>query len=343
LAARAQEGPLDTFCLGFADPTLDERPYARDVARRIGSKHHETVLTAELFLAQLDELTWMHDEPLSHPNAIAMHQVFHQARHEAGLPVLLSGEGADEVFGGYDWYRTATRRERIHRVLGTRVTSALLHLLLRGPARDLANPDYLLLANALGRDPEFTGLPEVQDAVRRRRAEYGGLCRGTDGVFLYDQLTYLQPLLQRQDRMSMAVGLEARVPFLDHPLVEWANALSSKVKLGNGEPKRLLRHVAEGFLPREIIYRPKVGFRLPLGEWLRGPLRERLESISSPQSLARSLLPAAEIAHTIEQHDRGERNRATALWTLLALEVWRERFFSPAAEVASPQIVPMQS
>jgi asparagine synthase (glutamine-hydrolysing) len=101
--------------------------------------------------------------------------------------------------------------------------------------------------------------------------------------------------------------------------------------------------VAEGFLPREIIYRPKVGFRLPLGEWLRGPLRERLESISSPQSLARSLLPAAEIAHTIEQHDRGERNRATALWTLLALEVWRERFFSPAAEVASPQIVPMQS
>jgi asparagine synthase (glutamine-hydrolysing) len=162
-------------------------------------------------------------------------------------------------------------------------------------------------------------------------------------MFLYDQLTYLQPLLQRQDRMSMAVGLEARVPFLDHPLVEWSNALRASVKLGKGEPKRLLRKIAEPFLPHEIIYRAKVGFALPLGGWLRGPLRERLEQIREPDSLSRSLLPATTIARTIEEHAGGKQDRATVLWTLLALEVWRERFFAPAAEPAPEPIAPLPS
>jgi asparagine synthase (glutamine-hydrolysing) len=343
IAARAMEGPIDTFCLGFTDPALDERPYAREVARRIGARHHETLLTAGIFAAELDGLTWMHDEPLSHPNAIAMHRVFHLARHETGLPVLLSGEGADEVFGGYGWYRAAFRRARIIRLLGARLSSALLHAVLRGPARDLANPDYLLLANALGRDSELRGLPAVEAAVLRRRTEYETFCTGPEDLFRYDQLTYLQPLLQRQDRMSMAVGLEARVPFLDHPLVEWANNLRASVKLGDGKPKRLLRRLADGFLPREIIDRPKVGFALPLAEWLRGPLRERLEVIRQPESLARSLLPAAAIARTMEEHDAGKRDRATVLWTLLALEVWRERFFTAAAEPVSARIVPSPS
>ena len=343
IAARATDGPIDTFCLGFEDPALDERPYAREVARRIGSRHHETVLTPGTFVSELEELTWMHDEPLSHPNAIAMHRVFHLARREVGITVLLSGEGADEVFGGYDWYAASSRRDRIRRLLGDRLSGQLLRALLRGPARDLAGPDYLLLANALGRDPELRELPGVLEAVQHRRAEYGALCSDTGGMFRYDQQTYLQPLLQRQDRMSMAVGLEARVPFLDHPLVEWANALRTGVKLGRGTPKRLLRRIAETSLPREIIFRPKVGFALPLAEWLRGPLRERLATVGEPGSLAGSLVPPKTITRILTEHDRGGANRATVLWTLLALEVWRERFFVKSGETVPIPAAPVVS
>ena len=339
LAARHSTGPLDTFCLGFEDPALDERPYARAVAQRIGSRHHETVLTVRRFGEELDALTWMHDEPLSHPNAIAMYLVFEQARHEAGLPVLLSGEGADEVFGGYAWYRAAWRRERILKVLGQQLAGLLLRALLRGPARDLASPEYLLLANALGRDPELMDIPAVRAAVGRRQSAHGALAAGLDDLFRYDQVTYLQPLLQRQDRMSMAVGLEARVPFLDHPLVEWANRLRARVKLGPGQPKRLLRAIARGILPAEIIDRPKVGFTLPLGDWLRGPLRERLSTLTDPQSLSRELLPAEMLTRLVQEHERGEHDRAVLLWTLLALEVWRERFF--AGSIAVPQPAPL--
>jgi asparagine synthase (glutamine-hydrolysing) len=274
----------------------------------------------------------MHDEPLSHPNAVAMHCVFKLARHDAGIPVLLSGEGADEVFGGYDWYRAVYRREQLQRIFGARLTSTLLRMSFRGSVRDLANPDFMMLINALGRDRQLTNLPAVREAVHRRAAEFGGGQVGTDGMFRYDQVTYLQPLLQRQDRMSMAVGLEARVPFLDHPLVEWANALRASVKLGKGQPKRLLREMGVPYLPAEIIHRRKVGFTLPLAEWLRGPLRGQLELIRTRHSLASTLVAPDVINRMLEDHGRGERNCATVLWTLLALEIWKERFFTWSPE-----------
>jgi asparagine synthase (glutamine-hydrolysing) len=324
-AAHMPEG-IDTFCLGFDDPVLDERPYARQVAQRLRARHHDTVLTVDDFADSLDHLTWVHDEPLSHPNAVAMHKVFVQARTEAQIPVLLSGEGADEVFGGYGWYRAACRLQRIRRLVGSTLASAALRLVLRGAARDLAHPDYLLLANALGRSPRLREVPGVAEAIDRRRALYGHLCTGPAGLFLHDQLTYLQPLLQRQDRMSMAVGLEARVPFLDHRVVEWGNALGFAAKIGSGQPKRLLRRIAEAHLPREIIYREKVGFALPLADWLRGPLRERLSNLDSATSISSEVLGGGAVRRELAALDAGESGPATLLWTLLALEIWREAF-----------------
>jgi asparagine synthase (glutamine-hydrolysing) len=326
IAARSMDVPIDTFCMGFDDPRLDERPFAREVAAGIGARHHDTVMDAAAFGAQLDELTWLHDEPLSHPNAIAMHGVFALARHEAGIPVLLSGEGADEVFGGYGWYRAAWKRDRIRRLIGERGTALVLRSLLRGPARDVADPDYFLLANALGRGADVLAVDGVRAAVSARRERFGSLTAGVAGMFVYDQLTYLQPLLQRQDRMSMAVGLEARVPFLDHPLVEWGNALSARTKLRGGQPKGLLRDIAAPFLDHGIIHRQKVGFALPLAEWLRGPLRERLAAVTDTDSLSASLLTQAAVRAIVDRLDRGDDSTGTVLWTLLALEVWREQF-----------------
>jgi asparagine synthase (glutamine-hydrolysing) len=322
IAARGVAGPIRTFCLGFDDPALDERPYAREVADAIGSDHHDTVLTPDGFAEQLDALTWMHDEPISHPNAIAMHQVFALARHGAGIPVLLSGEGADELFGGYGWYRAAWKLERLRAVLGGRLASGALRLLMRGPGRDLADPDYLLLANALGRAPGLLAAPAVREAVERRRVAYADLVERPGGLFLYDQLTYLQPLLQRQDRMSMAVGLEARVPFLDHPLVEWVNGLSPAVKLGSGRPKRLLREIAEGVLPRSIIHRPKVGFALPLAAWLRGPLRPALDGAAQGTGLAADVLGPSMLREAVRRLDAGADEPGAMLWSVLALDAW---------------------
>jgi asparagine synthase (glutamine-hydrolysing) len=333
LAARGLGSTLDTFCLGFDDPALDERPYAREVAGAIGSVHHDTVLGVDAFAEQLDALTWAHDEPISHPNAIAMHRVFAMARHDAGIPVLLSGEGADEVFGGYGWYRAAWKLHRIRSVLGNTLASGALRLVLRGQARDVADPDYLLLANALGRAPELLGVPQVREAVARRRDAYAALCADPAGLFRYDQLTYLQPLLQRQDRMSMAVGLEARVPFLDHPLVDWANALAVEVKLGAGRPKRLLRAISEGSLPHGIIHRQKVGFALPLGDWLRGPLRERLHGVARGDTLAAEVLGRPLLRRAVERLDRGGNDSVTLLWSVLALDAWSEVFSGAASPV----------
>jgi len=169
----------------------------------------------------------------------------------------------------------------------------------------------------------------VRRAIDGRRERFSRFVTGTSGLFSYDQQTYLQPLLQRQDRMSMAVGLEARVPFLDHPLVEWANSLTPAVKLGNGRPKRLLRLIAEGTLPHEIIYRSKVGFALPLAGWLLGPLNERVTALRDRGTLAAQVLPGRFVERLVSQFEQGDPAGATALWTLVALEAWRERFFGP--------------
>ena len=329
LAADAAHRSIDTFCVGFADPSYDERPFARAVAANIASRHHDIEVTSDAIDREMDRLTWAHDEPLTHPNSIPMHLIFREAKEAQRVTVLLSGEGADEVFGGYEWYGVAHRRERLRRLPMLHAVGGLLPGRKGAVLRKVLDPDYLLAANAtfpLAEVRRF-GLAGA-DPLAARRQLWPGSADGTDGLFVYDQRTYLPPLLQRQDRMSMAAGLEAREPFLDHFLVEWANALPASAKIPGGRRKQLLKEIAAPSLPADIIHRRKVGFAMPIGEWLRpgGALAERVAMLAADGAFVHRFLNRSALGRLVTEHDSRAADHTDILWSLIALESWADTF-----------------
>ena len=333
LAARARDH-LDTFCVGFADARFDERPYARAVAQAIRSTHHELVVEASDITRELPRLTWANDEPLTHPNSIAMHLVFDFAKREHGVTVLLSGEGADEVFGGYDWYRALLRRERVARWPGIGLAARVIPGSKGSLLRRLLHPDYPLVANALAPRALAARLHRSAGAVpASRRALWPAGRPGLPGMFIYDQRTYLQALLQRQDRMSMAAGVEARVVFLSHPLVEWANRLPPARKVSAAERKIPLRRMASRLLPPALFDRPKVGFALPLRDWMApgGGLADRVAALTSSSAFVSAYCANGAIARLVTEQHSGH-DHSDMLWTLLALEEWSRMFLGSSLQ-----------
>jgi asparagine synthase (glutamine-hydrolysing) len=332
IAAELTDHPIDTFCVGFADSTYDERPYARLVSNRINSRHHEIEVSPEQIDRELDRLTWAHDEPLTHPNSVPMHLIFREAKERADVTVLLSGEGADEVFGGYEWYRVALQRDRLlRRIPGvSKIAAAAPAVGKLSTLKKVLHQDYLTTANAFSYTPLVKQLVSDGDALSPARRKFLTTQNGTSAnhLFTYDQQTYLLPLLQRQDRMSMAAGLEAREPFLDHHLAEWANSLSAEVKLAGGVRKSLLKNIALKWLPSEIVNRRKVGFEMPLGEWLRpgGALAHRVADLRDGDSFAARVTNRNVIEQLIKEHNSRSVNHGDILWTLIALDVWAKVF-----------------
>jgi asparagine synthase (glutamine-hydrolysing) len=329
IAAAAAGRPIDTFCVGFADQSYDERPFARAVAGRIRSRHHDIEVTPDAIDRELDRLTWAHDEPLTHPNSIPMHLIFREAKENQHVTVLLSGEGADEVFGGYDWYSVAHRRERVGMVPMLGVVGGLVPGRKGAVLRKVLDPDYLLAANATFAPGEVRRFGvDGADPLTSRRQLWPESAQGVNGLFVYDQRTYLPPLLQRQDRMSMAAGLEAREPFLDHLLVEWANALPASAKIPGGRRKQLLKKIAAPWLPAEIIERRKVGFAMPIGEWLRpgGQLAGRVAELTADGAFIHRFVRRSTLDRLVTEHDSRAADHTDILWSLIALESWANTF-----------------
>jgi asparagine synthase (glutamine-hydrolysing) len=337
-AERLPEG-IDSFCVGLADPEWDERPYARRVARRIGSRHHEAELTGERVATDLDVLTWANDEPLHVASSVGLCLVYRHARERAGVTVLLSGEGADEVFGGYRWYGVASRRIGLRRLPGLARLARRAPMIGRaGRLRRLMGRDVMLGANAFvppERAVRLSGDPAADPLAPRRQLWPAGPAH-EDDLFAYDQRTYLQLALQRQDRMSMAAGVEAREPFLDHHLVEWANGLAPRVRLAGGVAKALLKEMARPWLPADIVHRPKNGFGVPFGEWMRpgGPLSERVHALTDAGAPIAAMTEPAEVRRLVDEHAAGRADHRSALWSLLALDTWARVFLGPAVRAA---------
>lgn len=331
ITAELASRTVDTFCVGFDDPKLDERPFARIVAERIGSRHHELIVSPEEIDRELERLTWANDEPLTHPNSVPMHLIFRLAKERENVTVLLSGEGADEVFGGYERYAVAMRRDALGRVPGLSLMSSFAPRVGKlATLKKVLREDYLIAASEFSPRPVVAALAGKRndDYLLRRRPLWPEGVGGADGLFVYDQRTYLLPLLQRQDRMSMAAGLEIRVPFLDHHLAEWANSLPALVKLAGGVRKALLKEMAARWLPTEIINRRKVGFEMPLGAWLRrgGALAHRVLALRDKGSFAAENTDPVVVARLIDEHDSGAANHADTLWSLVALDLWANIF-----------------
>lgn len=334
---RHQRGPdatIETFAAGFGAGAMDELPYARAVAQALGTVHHEVQVRPTDFEALWGPLTRHRGAPLSEPADVAVFRLAEAAREH--VKVVLSGEGGDELFGGYPKYRWAKRTEMMGRVPAS-IRTPVLDVVQRALPSGATRSRVLLRAAAEPSAAERMDgwFAPFTSRDRRRllgRADgYGqpevlGRSRGDviDRMLFTDCHAWLSDnLLERGDRMSMAASMELRPPMLDHELVELACALPNDVKVRSGVGKWVLREVGRQHLPAEIISRRKVGFSVPLDKWFRGHLEPMARDLLlGPDSFVSGLADRATITMLLDDHRRGRRDEAIRIWTLLGLEVW---------------------
>jgi asparagine synthase (glutamine-hydrolysing) len=330
---------VKTFSAGFGDPRNDELPYARQVSELLGTEHHEVSVAPDDFRDLWHKLTWHRDAPISEPADIAVFRLAEFARRS--VKVVLSGEGSDELFGGYPKHRYA------------RVTAAAggIPAGLRCPVLDFLEqrlppslPRLRIALRALSGPTEsdrfrtwfapFTASERRSLLGQLEQHSFGDWVQQAHGdalrrMLMMDAQTWLTDnLLERGDRMSMAASLELRPPFLDRQVVEFAFSLPSSLKLRHGTTKWLVKQVAQRYLPDKIVNRRKVGFRVPLDTWFRGGLEAfAWDMLTSQGSLAGKLFARESICELLQRHRSGRSNEEIRIWTLLCLEIWNEQFF----------------
>lgn len=334
LLAQRSQFPVKTFAVGFQEPEYSELSFARTAARHLKTDHHEIVVSHNQFAEALDLLTWQQDEPLTHANSAGIYWLCKYAK--STVTVLLAGDGADEMFAGYyryEWLRQSMLAKQWLFPTPPFLPAQPREYRLRGSKNAPAtSPQDLIITSTAHGLASFGKYVDARAVTEKRAALLTpmGTQKWLTQALYYDLKTYLPPILMRQDRMSMASGLETRVPFLDHKLVEVAFRLPDAAKLRAGQTKVLLKQIAARYLPAELIYRPKVGFGFPLKPWLQSGhgLGERLSLVTEPNSLARRFLPKGFVETLCKEHRAKTVDHTEPLWTLLALEVWYRRFFS---------------
>lgn len=350
LIKRMSTGPVKTFSVGYAEQEFSELGYAAQVARTIGTDHHEVIVDRDAFFSSLPRLIWHEDEPISWPLSIPLYFVSKLASGQ--VKVVLTGEGSDEIFAGYERYRwnllnlQAARLWRVippplrRRIAGTLATTPLLRADVRRKLRHtFAGRD--LSIESLYLDNFYCAFSRAeQESLLHAPAEaiYGNWLsrwneRAGDALLprmLYaDQKTYLVELLMKQDQMSMASSIKSRVPFLDHHLVEFATRIPAHLKIRGGQQKYVLKKAVEDLLPREIIYRTKMGFPTPLRQWLRDLSAESLlAAVRDRKGFLASWLNLDAIDSLIERHRAGLEDATDRIWRLLNLQIWGDLFFT---------------
>ncbi len=336
---RMASGPVRTFTIGFWEREFDEAAWARRVAAHLGAEHTELYVEPRDALGVIPELPEIYDEPFGDASAIPTCLVSRLARQS--VTVALTGDGGDELLGGYPryrWFEAARRLDRLPPAARRRL-APIVGLLPHPKAPKAASWlgfgeawelylgmvgiwDRGDLARVLGGDEPLDGLDF------RRVWEAAGDRSNLEKVMLTDLATYLpDDILVKVDRASMHHALEARVPLLDHVFVELALRLPQGLKYRRGRGKLLLRRLLERRLPRELFERPKKGFSIPLAAWLRGELKPLLMEYTSPARLAREgIFNPGPVGAMVEEHLDGRRDRQYPLWALLMFQMWRERW-----------------
>lgn len=348
LMARASSKPVQTFSIGFRNGDYNEADYARIVAKTFGTNHHELIIEPKIGQT-LDELTRSLEEPFGDSSILPTYYVSRLARQH--VTVALSGDAGDELFAGYDRYPINLRRQVFDLIpapighLYRRHVYPLLPRTVRGRkfAFNISLPtrerflDGIAFLPSKGRESSLfsddfvasvANLDDPLDLFRRyfKDAPASDLL----SQFLYvDTKTYLTAdILAKVDRMSMATSLEVRVPLLDHIFLEWVTRLPSHWKLRDGKQKYIFKRLAERVgVPREVLYRRKQGFSLPLEHWIRGELGDELPQILlEPRTLQRGYFNPASVRRLLKEHLQGRFNHAGRLWQLLILELWHRNF-----------------
>ena len=325
---------VQTFSIGFDEDAFNEAPMAASVAAALGTEHTELIVRPDVD-AMLDGLVAAFDEPFADSSAIPMYLVSELARRS--VTVALSGDGGDELFGGYTRYFDVLRRPELPRPLRA-AAGALAHALPlgtfgRGRLLDLARVRRGRYAStvALPLAPSEGGVAAVGVAALAGRFEAlldapFDLAASRDfatQMTIVDLETYLPgDILTKVDRMTMAVSLEARVPLLDHPLVEFAASLPASLKFRNDRGKHLFREAISTIVPAKVLTRPKRGFAVPLAAWFRGPLAHRVDGLRAARGGAARWLDATAVRRIIDEHQAGRRDHSPLLWRLQVLDLW---------------------
>jgi asparagine synthase (glutamine-hydrolysing) len=339
--------PIKTFSVGFREREANEFEYARMVAKRFGTDHHEITITPEQFFEKLPDLVWHEDEPIGFIASVPLYFVSKLAQEH--VKVVLTGEGSDEMLAGYARYDKALRLigygSRYENAAPAFVRSAIRSgasriggKLARTFLARTADVESLFLDNfaVFGREMQSR---LFSDETRARinnadpYASQNAWLEKTDAREMLDKLlyvdskTYLHELLMKQDQMSMAASVESRVPFLDHKLAELTARMPVKLKLRGRTTKFLLKEAMRGVLPDEIRYRQKMGFPVPVGAWFRGKFRTIVdEYVLGERARARNIFDAGFVGEIVRRHNAGE-NHDERLWALVNFEIWQRRFF----------------
>jgi asparagine synthase (glutamine-hydrolysing) len=333
---------VKTFTVGFAAyPEASELAEARQVAEHFGTDHHE-VLVGEEIAAALPEIVWAQDEPVADPAAIPTYFVCRFASQ--WVKVVLTGEGGDELLGGYPRYRWLRFGERIRAVMaaagvargldrlrapveGHRALSRMVALLGGAPLVDrhlawVSPMSEPLLADLFGTRLGADGWASAREFLEGLLAESDGTNPVHDLMYLDFKAWLPDDVLAKTDRMSMAASVEARVPFLDHRLVEFCASLPAGVKVHSLGTKALLRRSLTGW-PASTLARPKRAFLVPLRQWLRSELRELVaDTLLAPTAHIRAFTDPRGVQALVEAEQGGRGRHGRGLWTLLVLELW---------------------
>src|SRR6266851_3603114 len=335
-------GDVKSFSVGFAERSFDEARYAREVARHLGTEHHELTLEPAMLLGLIPRLPVLLDEPLGDASIIPTYLLSAFTRQH--VKVALGGDGGDELFAGYPTMQAHRLAGYYVRAPGVVRRGLVEPLVRRLPvSRDNFSFDFRakrFVSGAAYRVPDrhqrWMGsfAPDERAAILTAYVQGDGLVdeyRSLDPlnqVLMLDMRLYLEnDILVKLDRASMMASLEGRVPLLNNDFVAYATALPLRAKLRGLRSKYLLKRALRGVLPDRILDRPKKGFGIPVAEWLRGPLREQLLSVLSPERIkSEGFFEPAVVNRLIEEHLDGRRDNRKQLWTLFAFEMWLDGY-----------------
>ncbi len=361
--ARASSGPVKTFSIGFKKDDFNEAHYARIVAQKFGTEHHEMILEPDV-VQTVEHLTSSLEEPFGDSSMLPTYYVSQMARQH--VTVALSGDGGDEIFAGYDRYRIHAGRQIFERIpewarkFYRNQVFPLLPNSMQGRklSYNISLPwqeryvDGLSFLPAFERDTpllsdEFRALLARSDDPGNvlRRCFAAAPAKDPVSEILYvDTKTYMvEDILAKVDRMSMLNSLEVRVPILDHVFIEWVTGLAPEWKLRGRQQKYILRKLAERVgVPREVLYRQKQGFSLPLVHWMRNELKDMLMILVEPRTLERGYFQASGVRKLMDDHLLRGKTMTGRLWRLLMFELWHrnflEKYVRPAGLFSLPVV-----
>jgi asparagine synthase (glutamine-hydrolysing) len=358
LMARATSQPVKTFSIGFRQADFNEAPYARLVAQKFGTDHHELIVEPDL-VDTVTQLTAHLEEPFADSSMLPTYFICCLARKY--VKVALSGDGGDEAFAGYDRYRIHLHqrshdwipawagrwyREHVHPWVPQAMPGRNLVYSISLPWQErytegVSFQSFQREMHVLS--DQFVGLNGTPLRLFREYLERAPAQDPLSRVLYLDTKTYLPgDILTKLDRMSMATSLEARVPMLDHVFLEWVSTLAPRWKMRKGNQKFILRKLAERVgVPAEALNRPKQGFALPLGHWMRDQLKDLVQTVLlEPRTLQRGYFDPAGVGRMLKEHFNQRRDHSARLWRLLVFELWHrnflERLAAPKPQLSTP-------